>query len=105
MTSHGPRFYTNHLSLSFISLIEMVSSGSFYAVFIAPRLFAPPPPGCCATQTEGEGPRTPPVALQTKRSDAHQVPSTARFYEVLVSSHSHDVPLYFAFILWYYTLL
>ena len=103
MTSHGPRFYTNHLSLSLISLIEMVSSGSFYAVFIAPRLFAPP--GCCATQTEGEGSRTPPVALQTKRSDAHQVPSTARFSEVLVSSRSHDVPLYFAFILWYYTLL
>lgn len=41
MTSHGPRFYTNHLSLSFISLIEVVSSGSFYAVFTAPHLSAP----------------------------------------------------------------
>lgn len=51
MTSLGPCLYTNHLSLSFISLIEMVSSGSFYAVFTAPHLFAPP--GCCAAQTEG----------------------------------------------------
>lgn len=37
----APYFYTCHLYLYFIFLIEMVSSGSFYAVLTVHHLFAP----------------------------------------------------------------
>lgn len=51
VTSHRPYFYANHLNLYFIFLVEMVSSGLFYAVLTAHHLFAPP--DCCAPQPEG----------------------------------------------------
>lgn len=64
-TSRRPRFYPNHRNWSFISPAEVFSSGSFYAVFAAHHLSAPP--DSCGAQTEG-GAQTPPVALQTEQN-------------------------------------
>lgn len=97
MTSLWPRLYTKHLSLSFISLIEMVSSGSFYAVLTAPHLSAPPGLLCCADR-RGRVPQH--RQWPCRRSGAKPTRSPPLpVAEVLVSSRSHDVPLYFAFIL------
>lgn len=42
VTSPRPHFYAHHLNLYFVSRVEMVSSGPFYAVLTACHLFAPP---------------------------------------------------------------
>lgn len=42
VTSPRPHFHAHHLNLYFISRVEMVSSGPFYAVLIACHLFALP---------------------------------------------------------------
>lgn len=43
MTAHGPRFYAPCLNLYFVSLVEMVSSGSIYAVLTVHHLSPHPP--------------------------------------------------------------
>lgn len=98
---HRPDVYAHHLNLYFISLVEVVSSESFYAVFTARRLFAPQ---TAVLHRPREVPEHRQWPCRQSKTKPTQVPSTACFCEVLVSSCSHDVPLYFAFILWYYTL-
>lgn len=103
MTSLWPRLYAKHLSLSFISLIEMVSSGSFYAVLTAPHLFAPP--GCCAAQTEGGGcPNTASgLADEVERSPPGPLPCPLlRYLSLPVHTMCHYIlHLYFDITLFY----
>lgn len=97
VTSHRPNFYANHLNVYFIFLVEMVSSGSFYAVLTAHHLSAPQP----------AAPRSLRGALEHRQRPCRQSNTPAGFPPPVSvrDSSPRDVPLYFAFILWYYTLV
>lgn len=98
VSAHGPHFYAPHLNLYFISLVEMV-----YAALTAHHLFAPSPPQAAVLGRLREVPEHHQRPCRQSKTDPTQLLNcvSVRYWSLC----SHDVPLYFAFISWYYTLL